>query len=302
MGKSFFVLFLLIFIEQSVGQHSKNNADGIFRLSSGLSDKTVNTNVYDAVKYNERIVYVYASMTNDAENRQTPSKWIFFYVPLMWPIEYESTSPAKKWIELAKYNRIKIHLTQGDEKLEQIIRETLASKVNESIASHASKWTILPLMIDSLTAYIVKGKYHVAAIEHCDIVNPSSYTIKLVFRYAPEEEGEDIIEKVLERDYEIELAIRFSGFAKGVKNVVSYSYESFQKALSEKFADGPASPKYILRSQKNLFAQEITTKTQEMIYSEDQNRLANLESLRSIFMGFIELGSHTNYYFTNQFK
>jgi hypothetical protein len=112
-------------------------ASEAIHVNSGTKDKPSLAEILTSVKYQNTLVYVYGSVSNEAESNATPAKWTFYYVPAMIPA-----------------------------------------------ITH-------PLMIDSLTAFIVSsGSTPVSGVAPYSIMHPNSYDLELHFACSSKETAE----------------------------------------------------------------------------------------------------------------
>ncbi|CAF4700480.1 unnamed protein product, partial [Rotaria sp. Silwood2] len=63
--------------------------------------------------------------------------------------------PKGKWIFTVE-NQVRIRLIVGNNEVKELAAREIMKKYNPDITKHSNSWVIGPLMIDSLTAYIVQ--------------------------------------------------------------------------------------------------------------------------------------------------
>jgi hypothetical protein len=129
-------------------------------------------------------VYIYSPKKND-ENINHPQKWTFFYIPVLQPIQASLLSP---WVSINKLE-IRVRLALGTPKVEEAARQAIANQFDPETAEKYSKsWVIAPLMLDSLSAYIVTvGSTPIPGVIPFHIDNPNSNVITFRFVTLAEE-------------------------------------------------------------------------------------------------------------------
>ncbi|CAF1039256.1 unnamed protein product [Didymodactylos carnosus] len=116
--------------------------DFLFLLIPLISGK--NTEFLTRVSYENRNVSVYAAITNHARD---PKTWVFFYDPsVMLPVN-------EKWL-VSYNNEVRVNINFGNSELDHLTRTAIVSSLHPDINKFALFWTINPLSIDILTAYI----------------------------------------------------------------------------------------------------------------------------------------------------
>jgi hypothetical protein len=64
--------------------HSKNSNLTLNAASdSSLALAVVNTHILTIFDYNGAQIYIYSALSNENDNKLTPQKWLFYYVPVM---------------------------------------------------------------------------------------------------------------------------------------------------------------------------------------------------------------------------
>jgi hypothetical protein len=234
---------------------------------------------------------VYDSVSNKAENSATPEKWIFYYVPVMAPLRSSSTD---SWVWPTK-NEVRVKLLLGDDTVEEMARRAISKKYNMQIGEYAKYWDIAPLMIDSLTAYIVQGSGSpIAGVEPFLAVHPNSLVMIFRFKCSTEENARQIAEMIEDGEYEIEIAFYFAGFRQATTSFVSITGDQLKAAASKTTADGEnTNAQYIHRDQASKFIGKYTMNIQKLVYSEDPgaNAQALSDGLEVQFLSLLQQGN-----------
>ncbi|CAF1603356.1 unnamed protein product [Rotaria magnacalcarata] len=136
-------------------------------------------------------------------------------------------------------------------------------------------------MIDSLTAYIVRGtNLPVEGVYPYKALHPNQLTMICRFQCSSAENANDIVKKIIDGYYEIEMAFRFAGFKQVSTNMISITSDQLKSVLSKTIADGGnKNAQYIHRNQGTSFLSKYFINVKKMIYMEREN--ANMSSLSS---------------------
>ncbi|CAF3891642.1 unnamed protein product [Rotaria sp. Silwood1] len=256
--------------------------------SRSLASGTANTNIVTLFKYNGSQIYVYSSVSNEGE---APQKWIFYYVPVMAPQRSSLTDP---WVWSTK-NEVRVKLLLGDDVVDEMAREAIRKKYDMKTAEYAKYWDIAPLMIDSLTAYIVQGsKSPIAGVEPFHIVHPNSLIMIFRFKCSTEENARQIAEMIESGEYEIEIAFYFAGFRQTSTSFVSITGDQLKAAASKTTADGEnPNAQYIHRDQASKFIGKYTMNIKKLVYSEspEANTQALSDGLEAQFLSLLQQGN-----------
>ncbi|CAF3896706.1 unnamed protein product, partial [Rotaria sp. Silwood1] len=285
------VLVLFIFNHHAASVDIIENDENLPRAASDPSFATaiVNTQILTILYYHGAQVYIYSALSNENENKLTPQKWLFYYVPIMAPTQDSNDS----WIWLVN-NEIRLKLMLGNQNVEELARKAIIDKYDLSITQYSKYWTVAPLIIDSLMAYIVDGAtLPVAGVHPYRVVHPNS--LILTFRFQCSENGtaRQIIEKIKNGDYEIELAFYFAGFRQISTNLISITSDQLKNVLSKTIADGAnANAQYIHRNQASKFVGNYVTNVKKMIYMENTNTNLSLltNGLEEQFISLLQQG------------
>ncbi|CAF4558503.1 unnamed protein product, partial [Rotaria sp. Silwood2] len=143
----------------------------------------------------------------------------------------------------------------SNDDVKELARSAIIKKHNLTIAEYSKVWDIAPLMIDSLTAYIIGGtNIPVAGVSPYTTTRPNQLTIQFRFECSSEERAKEIVEKIIDDVYEIEEAFYFSGFKEVATNQMSTTSDQVRNVNSKTIADGGnRNAKYIHRSQGSVF-------------------------------------------------
>ncbi|CAF1197748.1 unnamed protein product [Adineta steineri] len=244
-----------------------------------LAEGGINIHVYTLVKYKNHFISVHESKsneggTNSAGNVETLK---FFYVPLMFPIQTPQLN--MEWITIAgkDQSEVRLSLITGNDELEQLIENEIKKDSNKQ--GHNIK--VAPLLINSLTAIITNGNDEpVAGVHPSRIINPSQIILTLRFQCTSKEVAENIIEGILDGDYNIEFAIYFAGLHTISMNMIMITSDTLKKVLSSTTAEGGnTKAQFIHRKQATNFVAGYTANVKKTIYIENPN--ANVSQLIS---------------------
>lgn len=260
--------------------------------SRSLASSIANTNILTLFKYNGSQIYVYSSASNEGEKRE---KWIFYYVPVMAPLQSSSNNP---WVWAAK-NEVRVKLLLGDDGIEEMARKAIVKKYDMDTGKYAHFWDIAPLMIDSLTAYIVEGSSSpIAGVEPYRAIHPNSLVMIFRFKCSTEENAQHIAEMIQNGEYEIEIAFYFAGFYGASTNFISITGDQLKAAASKTTADGEnTNAQYIHRDQASSFIAKYTMNIKKLVYSEssDSNAKALADGLETQFLSLLQQGTFSNW-------
>ncbi|CAF3887935.1 unnamed protein product [Adineta steineri] len=214
-------------------------------------------------------VYIYSPKKNE-ENTHEPQKWTFFYVPILQPVQ---TSLIVPWVSINKLE-VRVRLALGSSRVEEAARQAISNQFDREITQKYSKsWVIAPLMLDSLSAYIVTvGSIPVPGVVPFHIDNPNSNTITFRFVCVTKEAALAIAAGLLIGDFDIEVSLHFSGMHRVRMNMMSITSTQFQSVLTKTIADGGGTNStYIHRDQSSNFLAKYMTNVKKIIYIEDSN-------------------------------
>jgi len=265
--------------------------------SRSLASSVANTNILTLFKYNGSQIYVYSSASNEGEK---PEKWIFYYVPVMAPLQSSLNNP---WVWASK-NEVRVKLLLGDDAIEEMARKAIVKKYDIETGKYAQFWDIAPLMIDSLTAYIVEGSSSpVAGVEPYRAIHPNSLSMIFRFKCSTEENAQSIAEMIQDGEYEIEISFYFAGFYGASTNFISITGDQLKAAASKTTADGEnTNAQYIHRDQASSFIAKYTMNVKKIAYSEnsaaDTKPLA--DGLEAQFLSLLQQGNF--HYPTNSYN
>jgi hypothetical protein len=220
-------------------------------------------------------VYIYSPKKND-ENINHPQKWTFFYIPVLQPMQASLLSP---WVSINKLE-IRVRIALGTPKVEEAARQAIADQFDPETAEKYSKsWVIAPLMLDSLSAYIVTvGSTPIPGVIPFHIDNPNSNVITFRFVTLAEEVTSAGAAGLLTGDFDIEISLYFSGMHRVKTNMMTITATQLQSILSKTAADGGGTNStYIHRDQASSFVGKYVTNVRKLIYIEDPN--ANMSML-----------------------
>ncbi|CAF1032595.1 unnamed protein product [Rotaria sordida] len=239
------------------------------RDNPSLGTAVVNTQILTILNYDGAQIYIYSSLSNENENAAKPQKWIFYYVPIMIPAADKNDTT---WIWTVK-NELRMTLTLGNNDVNELARKAIIKKYDSTIAQYAKSWDVAPLMIDSLMAFIVNiGSSPVEGIHPFRTVHPNSLSITFRFACSNEEKANMIMHKILDGDYEIEIAFYFAGFKQVSTNFVTITGDQLKDVLSKTTADGGnTNASYIHRNQASKFISNYVANVKMMIYTENAN-------------------------------
>lgn len=251
---------------------------------SNLATAIVNSQVLTILNYQNNQVYIYGALSNENENRLTPEKWVFYFVPLMLPITINNFSD--QWVYIVG-QEIRMSLILSNDDIQDLVRSAIMKKYDLNTAKYYPFWDVAPLMIDYLVAYIVRGtNLPVEGIPPFKLVHPNQLTMTFQFRYASENNAKEVVEKLLSSEYQVEIAFYFAGFKQVSTNLMSVTSDQLRSILSKTVADGQSNnAQYIHRRQSASFVSQYTTNVQKLIYIEstDTNLSSSIASLEAQF-------------------
>ncbi|UJR06572.1 hypothetical protein I4U23_010856 [Adineta vaga] len=236
---------------------------------TSLATSVVNTQILTIVDYRGAQVYIYGTRANENENKLTPQKWIFYYVPIMAPSQ---NGLNDNWIWSTDVE-IRLTLILGNPEIQELARTAIVDKYDTNVSQYSKSWTVAPLIIDSLMAFIVSGTASpVGGVHPYRVVHPNSLTMTFRFQCSSKETAELIVQKVANGDYEIEIAFYFAGFKHVTTNFVSITSDQLKSVLSKTIVDGGSTTaQYIHRNQGSKFVENYITNVKKMIYMENIN-------------------------------
>lgn len=79
---------------------------------------------------------MYSSASNEGEK---PEKWIFYYVPVMAPLQ---TSSHNSWVWASK-NEVRVKLLLGDDAVEEMARKAIVKKFDMETGKYMHNFGIL---------------------------------------------------------------------------------------------------------------------------------------------------------------
>lgn len=253
-----------------------------------FANVVVNTQILTQFTYKDQDIYIYSAMTNENENKNKPSFWKFYFVPAMIPTVKTLTDT---WIRVVRKD-VRITLAVYNEEIRNLARTAITNKYPEDVTKWSSSWDVVPIMIESLIAYIVRG-YGLPPVQDVGrdkLVNPNKKTIELRFRCTSEERAKEILEGIIDEDYKIEIAFYFAG-AKVVKtNLASITGEQMKEVITKTVADGgDTSAAYIHRNQLSSFISKSLVNVKKITYTEDSDvksspSSTNLQDLFSLVL------------------
>jgi len=191
-------------------------------------------------------------------------------------------------------SEIRMKLMVGNQQVQELARNAITEKYASQISQYSQFWTIAPLMIDSLMAYIVSGTTSpVQGVTPNRAVNPNSLTITFRFECSSPSNAQLIMSKIKDGDYSIEIAFYFAGFRQVTTNIMSITADQLKNVLSKTSADGGnTNSHYIHRNQAAKFVAKYITNVKKMIYIENANiNLTSLNNdLEDQFISLLEQG------------
>jgi len=268
-------------------QSSSLNQDG-----GSMGDVVFNVHHFTQCQYNGDQVYIYSPKKND-ENHDDPQKWAFYYVPVLQPVKVAADSP---WVWLHK-NEIRIRLAFGNQELEKLVRKAVIDQHdNQTIEAFSHRWVIAPLMMDSLSAYIVGiSSSLVDGVAPFHMDNPIANVMTFRFACTSNDIAREIERNLLEGDYDIDVSFYFAGMHQVKTNMVTITAKQLQSVMSKTIADGDGtSPTYIHRDQASSFVSQYMANVKKLIYIEDPNANMTLltngleEQFRALFQEGID--------------
>lgn len=180
----------------------------------------------------------------------------------------------------------------GNSVVEEQARKAISRKFDrEEVEKYSSSWTIAPLMIDSLTAYIVRSSGSpVEGVYPYRAIHPNTSSIILRFQCSTEEITNDTTKKLTDGSYEIEISFFFAGFKQISTNLIAITSEQFKNVFNKTTADGGnKNVSYIHRSQLKNFINQYSINVKKMIYLENPQATNTSELTHGLEEQFLSL-------------
>jgi hypothetical protein len=185
--------------------------------------------------------------------------------------------------------------------VEEQARKAIARKFDrEEVEKYSASWTVAPLMIDSMMAYIVRGSGSpVEGVHPYRAIHPNTSSIIFRFQCSTAETAEYIMRKLEDGSYEIEISFFFAGFKQVSTNLIAITDEQLKSVLSKTSADGGnTSVLYIHRSQLSNFVNKYSMNVKKMIYVENPHASGLTQGLEEQFLSLIHQGLYPkSFYF-----
>ncbi|CAF5094052.1 unnamed protein product [Rotaria sp. Silwood1] len=184
-----------------------------------------------------------------------------------------------RWVT-AIGNEVRLRLMLGNETVEELARQAILRKYSNSIDNESSKyWDVIPLIIETLTAYIVQSSSApVVGVEPYRAIHPNSLYLTFRFHCITPKLALQVAEKLYNGDYEIEIAFYFGGIRETHVNFVSITGDQLKSVLSKTTADGGnTNATYIHRNQASKYVGRYVVNVKKMMYIENPN--ANLSQI-----------------------
>ena len=176
----------------------------IGRNNPSLATAVVNSQILTIFNYNGNQIYVYNALSNENENRLTPQKWVFYFVPIMMPVSMNN--PSDPWAFTVR-SEVRIRLMLSNQEVEELTRKAIMKQYDASIGQYSAYWDVAPLMIDSLMAYVVRGtNLPIERVRPYRTVHPNQLTMVFRFPCSSADNAREIVEKIIDGDYEIEIS------------------------------------------------------------------------------------------------
>lgn len=262
-----------------------------FKNEPSFGTAIVNTQILTIFNYQGGQIYVYSALSNEKENALTPQKWIFYFVPIMQPVIENGSGSS--WV-FTYNNEIRINLMLSNDEIEELARKAIVRKYDLAISQYSKFWDVAPLMIDSLTAYIVRASnIPVEGAHPYKAVHPNQLTMQFRFICSSDEHALELVRQIIHGVYEIEVAFYFAGFKQVTTNLVSITSDQLKNVLSKTIVDGGnKNSQYIHRNQGSDFVSKYVTNVKKMIYMENSNgNISSLSNgLEDQFMSLLQQG------------
>jgi hypothetical protein len=305
MHQLIFILFFICNIDARVLETNSSNTtseimwtnEEVFnqdlQSEPSLGTVVINTQVLTIFNYQGSQIYVYSALSNEEENLLKPQKWIFYFVPIMLPAI--TNDPTDKWAFTVR-SEVRVNLMLSNEDVEELARRAIIKKYDLTISQYSKFWDVAPLMIDSLMGYVVRGtNVPVEGVHPYKAVHPNQLIMQFRFYCSSEEHAKEILDKIIDDAYEIEVAFHFAGFKQVITNLISVTSDHLKNVLSKTVADGGnKNPQYIHRSQGSTFVSKYVTNVKKMIYMENSNtNISSLsEGLEDQFISLLQQGRY----------
>ncbi|CAF1275980.1 unnamed protein product [Rotaria sp. Silwood1] len=187
-------------------------------------------------------------------------------------LPFHTSNSTDEWAFTVK-NEVRIKLMLSNDDVEELARRAIMKKYDLAISKYSKFWDVAPLMIDSLMAYVVQTtNLPVEGVYPYRAVHPNQLMITFRFPCSSSERAKEILEKIIDGDYEIEVAFYFAGFKQVATNLISITGAQLKSVLSKTIADGGSKKvQFIHRKQASEFLSRYVTNVKKMIYLENVN-------------------------------
>ena len=166
-------------------------------------------------------------------------------------------------------------LIVGDTNIEAAARRAINNKFSDELVANYSRfWDVAPLVIDSLTAYVVKGsRSPVVGVLPYNQIHPNSMLNTVRLECTSAERASNTTKDLLAGYYEMAIALHFGGFFDMSTSMPTTTGDPLKLVLSKTVADGGAmSVQFIHRNQAADFVEKYSENVKTMIYLEDSKQ------------------------------
>ena len=180
--------------------------------------------------------------------------------------------------------------------VEEQARKAISKKFDrEEVEKYSSSWTIAPLVIDSLMAYIVRSSGSpVEGIYPYRAVHPNTSSIIFRFQCSTEEIADETINKLIDGNYDIEISFFFAGFKQVTTNFMAITGDQLKNIINQTTVDGGnKNILYIHRSQLTNFINKYAINVRKVIYLENPQAATTsglTQNLEDQFLSLLQQG------------
>jgi hypothetical protein len=229
---------------------------------TSIVQRLFNAHTFTEFEYAGSRIFVFRNQNNTDDQ---PKQWKFFYVPVSLPVQ-DGQSP---WTWAEKKD-VRMMLLLGNEHVDEAALKAIKRKFEADIVAHASSWDVSPLVIDSMTALIVKGTDSpVEGVLPYYAIHPNTKILVLRFHCTNEENAQAIARGLMDGNYFVQVAYHFGGQYEVAMNLVSITADKLSSVLSRTIADGDnTNAQFIHRNQASEFINKYTANVTTLIYKE----------------------------------
>ncbi|CAF3611962.1 unnamed protein product [Rotaria sp. Silwood1] len=123
----------------------------------------------------------------------------------------KTDDPTDEWVFTVK-SEVRITLMTSNAEVKELAKRAVIKKYNQTVSQYSNSWDVEPLMIDSLTAYIVRGTHSpIEGVYPYTAVHPNQNLMEFRFFCSSKERATEVVHDIKDNVYGIEVAFQFSG-------------------------------------------------------------------------------------------